>query len=190
MSPESAWEHPRTLTDRARAAGVDAPRRREGTISNLLRRNVGNLPIRVPTVDWAKVVTGEKHMFRTYCARATSPERPVVPPDTVVPRSCLLYAVRFDGPGRSRRWEATPGVLLSHRQEPLGAITPEDLEAEGFKFLPAFRFYWKQRYRKFGWRPWDMVSVLEVRPWNVGVDDLDTQGRWLLEQLYGEWFGA
>lgn len=186
------WEHPRTLTDRPRPVGIPTPRRRQGTISNLARRSAGNLPVRVPAYDWADVITGNKSMFRTYCARATSRERPVVPPDTECPRPCLLYAVRHNGPARSRRWEAVPGVLLSHRQEPLGAITPEDLKAEGFEFLPAFKFYWKRRYPKVGWRPWDFVSVLEVRPWNVGVEDLDddTQARWLLKQLYGEWLDA
>lgn len=152
-----------------------------------------NLPVRVPTVDWAKVATGEKRQFRTYCARAGDRQRPVVPPDMEVPRPVLLYTARHNGLNRARRWEAIPGILFAHRQEPLGSITFEDLAAEGFEFLPAFKFYWKRRYQKIGWRPTDLVSVLEVRPLRGSsdneVESVDEQwcGQWLLRQLYGEW---
>lgn len=164
---------------------VPKPRPHAGRVSVLVSRKVTNLPIRVPSTDWGAIVTGQKQMFRTYSLSGRDLERPVVPPDTECPRPCLLFSARHDGPRRSRRWKATPGVLLSHRQEPLGSITPDDLAREGFEFLPAFRFYWRQRYKKLGWRPWDMVSVLEVRP--MTDLDMDDWGTWLFDQLYGEW---
>lgn len=181
------WVHPRTLTDPPAPATITKPRRREGTVSNLIRRSVGNLPIRVPAQDWSKVVVGEKRQFRTYCERAANRERPVVPPDTVAPRPVLLYAVRHNGPARSRRWEAVPGVLLSHRQEPLASISAEDLALEGYENLRAFRWAWKGRYRKLGWRPLDLVSVLEVRPLEWNGADFETFGDWAMTELYGEW---
>lgn len=164
---------------------VPKPRRHEGRISVLLRRTVTNLPIRVPSSDWAAVATGTKGMFRCYSESGRDRTRPVVPADTECPRPCLLFSARHPKVLRARRWEALPGVLLSHRHEPLGSITPEDLAREGFEFLPAFRFYWKQRHKRLGWRPWDMVSVLEVRPMAQG--DFDTLGEQLLYELYGEW---
>lgn len=168
---------------------VPKPKRHRGQVGRLLTREISNLPIRVPSTDWPAVITGQKRMFRSYGLSPAYPEKPLVPPDTACPRPCLLFAARHDGPHRSRTWKATRGVLLSHRQEPLGAITSEDLVAEGFEFLPAFRFYWRQRYKRLGWRPWDMVSVLEVRPWEPGVRASDDQvfGAWALQELYGEW---
>lgn len=160
---------------------IARPRRGESRISVLLRRTVTNMPLRVPAVDWAKVVLGEKRMFRAYSASKRDRSLSVVPPSTECPRPCLFFTQHGSG-----RWEASPGVLLSHRQEPLGAITPEDLVREGFEFLPAFRWYWKKRYPKLGWRPRDMVSVLEVRPWEHG-DRMEFAER-LLVELFGEWF--
>lgn len=165
---------------------VPSPRRHQGRVSVLLRRTETNLPVRVPSADWAEVVTGAKRMFRTYSRSGQDRSRPVVPPGTECPRPCLLFTARHNGPLRSRRWEASPGVLLSHRQEPLGSITPPDLHDEGFEFLPAFRFYWQQRHKKLGWRPWDMVSVLEVRP--LRPEDQAWAGEWLMTRMFGEWF--
>lgn len=181
---DGQWTHPRTLTDKLSPVAIQRPRRREGTVSNLLKRNVGNLPIRVPTQDWSKVVVGEKSMVRTYSG-AKDRESPVVAPGTATPRPALLYSVRHNGPGRSRRWEATPGVLLSHRQEPLGVISEEDLAREGFETLRAFKWSWKDRHRKLGWRPLDIVNVLEVR--TVNPDDAEWTGDWLFTELFGEW---
>lgn len=180
MDRATPWTHPRTLTDSAQPVTVEKPKASEGTVSNLLRRNVGNLPVRVPACDWSKVVTGEKSMFRAYSERGGDRLRPLVPADTIAPRPCLLYAVR---PGR--RWEAIPGVLMSHHQEPLGAITEDDLYAEGFEHLHDFKWAWKDRYRTLGWRPLDMVSVLEVRPQRE--DDETWVRDWLFDQAYGEW---
>lgn len=168
-------------------SAIPKPRRNSGTITQATTRRLTNLPIRVPSTDWAAVVTGKKQMFRTYNSSGSHPEYPVVPPGTECPRPCLLFAARHDGPKRSRRWEAVPGVLLAHRQEPLGSITPEDLVKEGHHFLPAFRFYWKQRYKRLGWRPRDMVSVIEVRPWDWRRHDFEEIGAWALRELYGDW---
>lgn len=137
-------------------------------------------------MDWDLVSVGQKRMFRAYAEKAGDRSRPLVPPDTETPRPCLLFAARH---GVRKGYRMIPGVLLSHRQEPLGTISAEDLTAEGFEYLPAFKFYWKRRYRALGWRPWDLVSVLEVRPMQFEVDghDFDEFGWWAMEELYGEW---
>lgn len=179
------WQHKPAVLE---TVTVPKPQRHQGTISNQIRRTVTNLPIRVPAMDWASVVVGEKRMFRCYSERKRDRCMPVVPPETECPRPCLLFSVRHNGPARSRRWEAAPGVLLSHRQEPLGSITSDDLAAEGFEFLPAFRFYWQRRYRTVGWRPWEMVSVIEVRPCRSDGGDDQRLADWLLEHLYGDFW--
>lgn len=67
--------------------------------------------------------------------------------------------------------------------EPLGAISPESLEAEGFSSLAEFRRYWMQReQRRF--MPTRMVTVYRVRPWQPS-DEADF-GRMLLRRLYGK----
>lgn len=157
---------------------VPAPPRSGGTITQALGRTAGNLPIRVPAVDWPAVYVGEKRMFRWY-----SKGMAALPEGEPLPRPCLLYAARRShGEGQ---WEAIPAVLVACRQEPLGSITPEDVEAEGFKFLPAFKWYWKLRNKRLGWRPFEMVNVYEVQPFTE--DDTDWAAQWLVQRLYGEW---
>lgn len=179
------YSQPRGTISAARPAPA---RSGAGGVRQALSRRVLNLPIRVPAMDWDAVVCGQKRMFRAYCERARDPSTPIVLPGTEVPRPCLLFATRYTGPRGTKEYKAVPGVLIAHRQEPLGAISPEDLAAEGFKFLPAFRFYWKRRYQKLGWRPWDMVSVVEVRP--VYEDDHTWVRDWIHDQLYAEWLDA
>jgi hypothetical protein len=165
---------------------IGKPRPYEGRVSVLTRRTLTNLPLRIPAMDWSSVVTGQKGIFRCYSERHIDRCDPVIAPDVEVPRPCLMFAVRHRHSPRGRTWEAIPGVLLSHRQEPLGAITKEDLALEGFERLVDFKAWWCKRYRTLGWRPWDAVSVIEVRPWNEA--DFSTWGEWSLRSLYGEWF--
>ena len=177
----SSWTHPTSLSEGLR------PAQNRGTVRSLLLRNVSNLPVRIPAMEWDAISTGAKTMFRAYNGRAgATRELPVIPSGTECPRPCLLFARRYEGArGKDHRWDAIPGVLLSHRREPLGAISPEDLEREGFRFLPGFRFHWQRRYPTLGWRPWDFISVIEVRP--LVEDDREWAATWLLDHVLGEW---
>lgn len=152
-------------------------------VSGVLLRKVTNLAVRVPPTDWAEVSIGAREMFRCFSQQPHHPEHSILPEETETPRPVIIWSRR--GPHGATRTLATPAVLLEHRMEPLGAITPEDLEAEGFEFLPAFRYRWKQRYPRYGWRPWAPVNVFRVRPW-IPSDDAWI-GQWLLQQLYGDW---
>ena len=179
-----SWEHP--------AKTVTIPKwNTRATIRERIGRTVTNLPVRVPTQDWAAVTTGAKTMFRAYNTSRRTPAAPVVPPGTECPRPCLLFTTRHNGPLRSRRYEAVPGVLLSHRQEPLGAISREDAAREGFKTLAEFKWFWKSRYRTIGWRPHDLISVIEVRPLRDPAIDQGTDhswaAYWALDELLAEW---
>lgn len=150
-----------------------------GSIAQEALRSVSNLPIKVPAVDWAPVSVGEKRMFRWY-ANGTAQ----LPAGETLPRPCLLYAARRVQ-AADERWVAMPGVLTACRTEPLGSIKAADVAAEGFEYLPAFRWYWKLRYKRLGWRPWDLVNVYEVRP--LFEEDAEWAARWALDRLYGEW---
>lgn len=149
------------------------------TLSQGMLRKATNLVVRVPPTDWAEVSIGAREMFRCLSSLPNTPEYPVIPIGTETPRPVLIWS-KHGG-----RVLAVPAVLLEHRMEPLGSITPEDLEAEGFEYLPAFRYRWKKRYPRYGWKPWAQVNVFRVRPW-VPSDDAWI-GQWLLKQLYGDW---
>lgn len=148
-------------------------------VSRVLLRKVTNLVVHVPPMDWAEVSIGAREMFRCFSRIPHDPEHSILPEGTETPRPVLIWS------RTANRSLTTPAILLEHRMEPLGSITPEDLEAEGFEFLPAFRYRWKQRYPRAGWRPWAQVNVFKVRPW-VPSDDAWI-GQWLLKQLYGDW---
>lgn len=168
----------RTLTDLVARRPLKLDLERNDTAMNWrLRREVHNMPLPVPWRDWEAVITGHKTQFRSYLAV----------PSCTGPRPCLLFTqfrrhLRVDD-----RWEAVPAVLKSVRREPLGAITAEDLDREGFLYRQAFRYYWKtHRYPKSGWEPRRIVTVFEVCPWDVEWTE-HAMEQWLLNELYGEW---
>jgi hypothetical protein len=66
--------------------------------------------------------------------------------------------------------------------EPLGAITPESLEAEGFETFAEFRRYFCLR-EKTRFRPTRKITVYKVRPWVEG--DEQNFAKRLFERLYG-----
>jgi hypothetical protein len=171
------WQPPeRTLAD------VTQPRRfRKTNLRQSVHRTVDTCPIFVPPVDWDVVTQDAKPMFRCY-GPAKRMIGPVVPADVEFPRPVMAYTRRGD---RQHTRERTLMILLEHRMEVLGAISPEDLELEGFDWLPGFRWYWKQRYRKLGWRPWDEVNVIRLR--RPVEEDWAWCGEYLMTQLFGEW---
>lgn len=173
-----SWQPPeRTLAD-VRAK----PRRARQNANAAFRRELTNLPIRVPGIDWERVIGGEKPMFRCYSDNPTRRQDPIVPAAMVLPRPVIAFTQRND---RARTRSAALMILEEARQEPLASISPADLATEGFEFLGQFRWYWKRRHVSLGWRPWDMINVMMMRP--PVPDDWAWCGEWAMKTLYGEW---
>lgn len=138
------------------------------------QRRVSTAFLRVPTMDWVVVTRGIKKEFRA-SPRAVSKLWSVDPPTPVV-----AYRVR-SGPAGGH--DAKLMVLEEKWLEPLGAISPASLEAEGFESIAEFRRYWMQREKR-RFAPTRMVTVYRVRPWHY--TDRARFGDMLLERLYGE----
>lgn len=164
------------------------PPRLKGTLT----RTAHNRPVRVPRADWEAIVTGRKRMFRSYSDSWHNRLLPLLPAGEEYPRPAVIYSRLQE---RHSHVDAALAIILDYRQEPLGAISPADLLTEGFSRdatgrekdngLRRFRRYWKRRYTLWGWRPTDLISVVELRPWTP--EDNDTVAGWLLERLYGDW---
>jgi hypothetical protein len=132
--------------------------------------------LRVPRHDWAAITTGAKRQFRI-CGRGNPPTFTKHLPTPVV----LHSQTQFQTQPRT-----CMGVVEEVRREPLGAISPEDLEAEGFQTLAEFRRYWIDRHEySVGFKPLSIVGVYTVRPWREG--DRELFGEALLTYLFGQW---
>lgn len=75
-------------------------------------------------------------------------------------------------------------VIEAAWREPLGAISPESLRAEGHDSLRDFRLAWKRRAPTGRWNPLEEIIVYRVRPWQPG--DEAWVGEKLLRELYLE----
>lgn len=128
--------------------------------------------LRVPADDWTAVRYGHKTEFRA-AGHAVTQLWNVACPTPVVG-----WMHRRVGGYESRLL-----VLEATWQEPLGAISPESLEREGFQDIRSFRRYWMQRHNK-RFAPMQRVQVYRVRPF-TGADEV-TMGLQLLRKLYGE----
>lgn len=129
--------------------------------------------LRVPSQDWAAVKHGSKTEFRTVKPTA------IATFDSVeVPTPVVAYAVKPGG-----RHDSQLMVLTAAWREPLGAISPESLAAEGFPSLAVFRRYWMQRtHRRF--QPLMIVNVFRLREFQE--EDRAILGAQLLQRLYKE----
>jgi hypothetical protein len=128
--------------------------------------------LRVPVDDWPAVKHGSKTEFRA-TGRAITQLWNVSCPVVVV-----AYSVRGSGTHDSRLM-----VLEASWKEPLGAISAESLEREGFPSLAHFRRYWMARTRA-PFKPLSYVQVYQVRAFMPGDDVIF--GLKLLRKLYGE----
>lgn len=142
------------------------------------QRRVSTAFLRVPTTDWIAVTRGIKKEFRA-SPRAVSKLWSVDPPTPVV-----AYRVR-SGPAGGH--DARLMVLEDKWLEPLGAISPASLAAEGFESIAEFRRYWMQREKR-RFAPTRMVTAYRIRPWEDG--DRARFADMLLERLYGEHLGG
>jgi hypothetical protein len=135
------------------------------------QRQARTLFLRVPYADWVAVTRGAKTEFRA-SSGAVSKLWSVDPPTAVVGYR--------QHPAHGYDHELM--VLEKCWVEPLGAISPEGLEREGFASLAEFRRYWMNReHRRF--TPTRKVTVYRVRPWRDG--DWEMLSDRLMDLLYG-----
>jgi hypothetical protein len=132
--------------------------------------------VRVPRAEWAAVTIGVKREFRAGCGKH-SPLWNVATPT-------LAIAYTIDALGRHH---SAIMVLEDVWREPLGAISPASLAAEGFDSLSEFRRHWMDREHK-RFPPLRMTTVYRVRPWKP--DDNQKMADVMLRQLYGEFLPA
>lgn len=129
--------------------------------------------LRVPTMDWPAVKRGIKREFRASFGKNKTPKLFQVKAPTPV----VAYSINS-----RNEYDARLMVMEDIWTEPLGAISPDSLAAEGFRDLGEFRRYWMEREgRRF--TPSRTVFAYRVRPWQPGDEEL--MGRALLERLYG-----
>jgi hypothetical protein len=126
--------------------------------------------LRVPSRDWTAVKTGVKTEFRA-TGRAVTQLWNVQTPMPVV-------GYRDMRVGNDSRLL----VLVDTWREPLGAISNESLEREGFDSLAHFRSYWVERTKR-RFAPLERVQVYRVRP--CLKEDLPDLAQSLLVKLYG-----
>lgn len=176
--------------DRTRPPAVNSVR--PPTLKGALTRRAHNRPVRVPRADWEAIVTGRKRMFRSYSDSWHSRFLPLLPAGESYPRPAVIFSRLKE---RHSHVDAALAIILSYRQEPLGAISRDDLKTEGFirndtdlearTAMNRFRRYWQRRYTPWGWRPNDLISVVELRPFTDA--DYEWVAGWLFDQLYGDW---
>lgn len=139
------------------------------------QRQARTVFLRVPAADWHLVKSGYKREFRAASGQVSALQ--FVEPPTLV----VAYTERRG------HHEGIIMVLEERWREPLGAITAESLENEGFATFEAFRRYWMEREKR-RFRPTREVTVYRVRPFEQG--DIEVFSLRILEHLYGEWIAV
>lgn len=144
--------------------------------TRFVKPRVSRLYLRIPNVDWPGVSQGRKTELREYMVRGSLIARTLNVPTPVVG-----YVLR---PGGDRFKML---VVEEVSVEPVGAISPESLEREGFKSRAEFRSYWRKRYRR-AFQPEGMVQVYRLRPFEPA--DRAVLAERLFDHLYGEYVDA
>jgi len=133
---------------------------------------VSTIFVRVPRAEWAAVTIGDKHEFRA----ASGKHSPLW--NVATPTPAIAYTIDAFG-----RHHSSILVLEDVWREPLGAISPASIAAEGFESIGEFRRHWMAReHRHFP--PLRMTTVYRVRPW--ALCDSRAMADILLHRLYGE----
>ena len=136
------------------------------------QRQASTLFLRIPVAEWAEIMCGVKREFRAAPGNSSALWN-VEPPVPVV-------GYKVDSYGR---YEARLIVLEATWREPLGAISPESIEAEGFASFAEFRRHWVLREKRY-FPPLATTSVYRVRPWTP--EDAQLMSDRLLGLLYGD----
>lgn len=133
----------------------------------------------MPLGDWSAVKLGYKTEFRLTGQGAMN----LGARQASLPSPVVGYAY-----GRGTAMTETALLVLEASWlEPVGAISDESLEREGFPSMAHFRRYWVGRTKK-RFRPLVRVQVYRVRPYTP--DDREMLGAVLFDWLYGEFTGA
>lgn len=133
------------------------------------------LRLRVPREDWAPVIAGTKTQFRGVGRGCPNFDK------VQLPRPIVLYSHQ---PFREEA-ETRLAVLEQVWKEPLAAITPEGLAAEGMSDVKEFRRYWIDRHKRSGFKPLAMVTVYSIELWREG--DRERFGDNFMQFFYGPW---
>lgn len=139
------------------------------------RKRVETTYLRVPFLDWPAVKHGYKTEFRMLNSNRFVRFRKLILPTPVV------------GYKSETVYEETMLVLHESWIEPLGAISEESLEHEGFESMAHFRRYWTDR-TKTRFRPLDRVQVFRVALYTP--DQREMLGGLIFDRLYGEFTGV
>lgn len=125
----------------------------------------------IARIDWTDVLSGAKREVRTYGHQE---------PLRALPFPAVLYTMT----PATREIRTALGVVTDRWVEPLGAISSESLELEGFPDdLPGFRRYFATRYPKGGFRPLAKVIVTRLRP--MTPEDVEQWREEIWDRLYG-----
>jgi hypothetical protein len=139
-------------------------------------KQASTLYLRVPADDWANVKQGYKTEFRMKPAKGIAFLR------VLLPTPVVAYMTTRGG-----RHEKAMMVVTDSWVEPLGAITADSLEREGYPDMAHFRRYWTARTNQ-RFMPLMNVQVFRVRRFET--EDREALGAILLDRLYGEYTGA
>lgn len=163
-----------TKPRKTRAKGRSAEREPR----DLLRRDTRNTRVHIPRVDFNDVRVGAKTEFRNYGKRMYD--------HVEFPAPAIGYCAKpWWVP--EHRVENIDTVLLTLEEswcEPLGAITPESLEREGFATISDFRRYITERYPNGGYRPMASVIVYRVHP--ITPEDVEAFSKRMWTKMYGQ----
>lgn len=167
---------PMRIDVEARTSEVSAIKRWMGSDGSrgprpFAKRQTSTVFVRVPRAEWAAVTVGAKREFRAACGKHSALWT------VELPTPAIAYTVNSIGD-----YASTIIVLEDVWREPLGAISPASLAAEGFETIGAFRRHWMNReHRRFP--PLRMTTVYRVRPW-TSEDDVG-MAEVVLRRLYG-----
>jgi hypothetical protein len=177
--PQGLGPGRRSITNlsRARTSDARANQRSMGSHSSrgplpYAQRQTSTVFVRVPPAEWAAVKIGVKREFRAGCGKHSALW------NVQTPTPAVAYTVSRISGHRSALM-----VLEDVWREPLGAISPESLAAEGFESIAEFRRHWIAReHRSFP--PLRVTTVYRVRPWTAA--DNREMADALLRRLYAD----
>jgi hypothetical protein len=143
-------------------------------------KQASTLYLRVPADDWASVKQGYKSEFRMKTGKGIQFLR------ILLPTPVVAYMTTRSGL-KAGRHDKVMMVVTDSWTEPLGAISADSLEREGFPDMAHFRRYWTGRTNQ-RFMPLMSIQVFRVRRYTP--EDREALGAILLDRLYGEYTGA